>query len=52
MLSLPDAARLSGVPVEELRRAAKAGKLRMVRNAGRGFGKVKRTELEAFVRKL
>ncbi len=52
MLSLPEAARLSGVPIEELRKAAKAGKLKMVKNAGRGFGKVKRTELEAYVRKL
>jgi excisionase family DNA binding protein len=52
MLSLPEAAQLSGVPVEELRRAAKAGKLRMVSTAGRGFGKVKRTELESYVRKL
>ena len=52
MLSLPEAARLSGVPIEELRKAAKAGKLKMVKNAGRGFGKVKRTELESYVRKL
>ncbi len=52
MLSLPEAARLSGVPVEVLRAAVKAGKLKVVGSAGRGFGKVKREVLEVFVRKL
>jgi hypothetical protein len=45
-------ARLSGLPVEALRKAVKTGKLKVIKSAGRGFGKVKRTELEAYVRKL
>ncbi len=52
MLSLPEAARLSGVPVEALRAAVKAGKLKVVGSAGRGFGKVKREALEAFVKRM
>jgi excisionase family DNA binding protein len=52
MLSLPEAARLSGVPVQTLRGAVKTGKLKIVKSAGRGFGKVKRDSLEAYVKKL
>jgi hypothetical protein len=52
MLSLPEAARLSGVPVEALRAAVKAGKLKIVESTGRGFGKVKRPDLETYIRKL
>jgi hypothetical protein len=52
MLSLPEASRLSGVPVEALRGAVKAGALKVVKSAGRGFGKVKREELERYVKKL
>jgi hypothetical protein len=52
MLSLPEAAQLSGVPVEALRKAVKTGKLKVIKSAGRGFGKVKRAELESYVRKL
>jgi DNA-binding transcriptional MerR regulator len=52
MLSLPEAARLSGLPVEALREAVKAGKLKVVGSAGRGFGKVKREALEAFVKRM
>jgi excisionase family DNA binding protein len=47
-----EAAQLAGVSTNHIREAIKAGKLKVVKDAGRGFGKVKRTELEAYVRKL
>ena len=46
LLSLPEAADLSGVPVAKLRADAKSGKLRIVQSIGRGLVKVGKTDLE------
>lgn len=52
MLSIPEAAQLSGISAEKLRQAAHSGKLKTVKSIGRGLGKVKRADLEAYVKKL
>jgi hypothetical protein len=52
MLSLPEASALSGISVEKLRAAVQAGKLKTVKGIGRGLGKVKRSDLELYVKKL
>lgn len=49
--SLPEAAERSGVPVGHLRKAVREGKLKTVAIGG-GFGKVKRSDLNQFVREL
>ncbi|HEV7378023.1 MAG TPA: helix-turn-helix domain-containing protein [Pyrinomonadaceae bacterium] len=51
VLSLPEAAALSGVPVAHLRSAVHSKKLKTV-GVGRGLGKVKRADLDLFVKKL
>lgn len=51
VLSLPEAAQLSGVPVAHLREAVHSKKLKTV-GIGRGLGKVKREDLDLFVKKL
>lgn len=52
LLSLPEAADLSGVPVVKLRADAKSGKLKTVKSIGRGLGKVRRDDLEKYVKNL
>ncbi len=52
MLSLPEAAALSGVPVDKLRSAVNSGALKAIRTIGRGLGKVRRSDLENYVSKL
>lgn len=52
MLSIPEAATLSGVPVDKLRADAKGGSLKTIKGVGRGLGKVRREDLEHYVRKL
>ncbi len=52
LLSLPEAAMLSGVPVDKLRAAVKQGSLKAVSDIGRGLGKVKRVDLDAYVKRL
>jgi excisionase family DNA binding protein len=52
LLSLPEAAALSGVPVDKLRSAVNSGALKAIRTIGRGFGKVRRSDLENYVSKL
>ncbi len=52
LLSIPEAAALSGVPAAKLRSAVNAGSLRTVKSVGRGLGKVRRADLDAYVKKL
>jgi excisionase family DNA binding protein len=52
LLSLPEAAALSGVPLSKLRADAHSGALKTVRSVGRGLGKVRSKELERYVSKL
>jgi excisionase family DNA binding protein len=52
LLSLPEAAALSGVPVDKLRSAVNSGALKAIRTIGRGLGKVRRSDLENYVSKL
>jgi excisionase family DNA binding protein len=51
LLSLPQAAEVSGVPVAYLRAAVKAKRLKTVAVGG-GYGKVKRVDLETYVENL
>lgn len=52
LLSLPEAADLSGVPVAKLRAEAKSGTLKTIKSIGRGLGKVRRDDLDVYVKKL
>ncbi len=52
MLSIPEASRLSGIPADKLRAAVKSRKLKAVQSVGRGLGKVKRSDLDLYVKKL
>ena len=52
LLSIPEAAMLSGIPAAKLRAAVKSGKLKAIPGIGRGLGKVRRADLDAYVRKL
>jgi DNA-binding transcriptional MerR regulator len=52
MLSLPEAAEVSGISVEKLRAAVKAGELKTIKGIGGGHGKVKRNVLDNYVDKL
>jgi hypothetical protein len=52
MLSLPEAAEISGISVEQLRAAVKAKKLKTHPGIGGGYGKVKRADLDLFIKKL
>jgi len=52
MLSLVEASQLSGVSVARLREAIHAGELGAHKGIGRGLGKVKRTDLEAYINGL
>lgn len=52
LLSLPEAAMLSGIPVDKLRSAVKSGALKAIPAIGRGLGKVRRADLDAYVKKL
>jgi hypothetical protein len=52
MLSLPEAAALSGISVEKLRADVHSRKLKTIKGVGGGLGKVKRNDLEAYVKKL
>ncbi len=52
MLTLPEAAELSGISVDTLRAAVRDGKLKPVRGIGQGYGKVKRSELDRFIKSL
>ena len=51
LFSLPQAAKRSGVPVSHLRRAVQTGTLKTVAIGG-GYGKVKRSDLNRFVREI
>ncbi len=51
-LSLPEAAKVSGISVEKLRAAVKAKKLKAVKGIGGGYGKVKRADLDDYIKKL
>ncbi len=52
LLSLPEASRLSGVPIDKLRAAVNSGELATVSGVGRGLGKVRRETLETYVKSL
>ncbi len=52
LLSIREASMLSGIPASKLRSAVKSDKLRTVRGIGRGLGKMRRSDLDAYVRKL
>jgi excisionase family DNA binding protein len=52
LLSIPEASMLSGIPADKLRAAVKSRKLKAVQSVGRGLGKIKRSDLDAYVRKL
>jgi excisionase family DNA binding protein len=52
MLTLPEAAELSGISVDHLRSAVRDGKLKTVKGIGGGYGKVKRAELDRFIKSL
>ncbi len=52
MLSIPEAAALSGVAVATLRRAVQDKKLKTVAGIGGGYGKIKRADLDAYIKKL
>jgi len=52
LLSLPEASTLSGVPLAKLRSDAKSGALKTIKSVGRGLGKVRRDDLESYVKKL
>jgi hypothetical protein len=52
LLSIPEAAILSGISADKLRAAVNWGKLKTVKNVGRGLGKVKRSDLDLYVKKL
>jgi excisionase family DNA binding protein len=52
LLSIPEAAIVSGIPADKLRVAVKSRKLKAIKSVGRGLGKVKRSDLEAYVKKL
>ncbi len=52
LLSLPEAAALSGIPVDKLRSAVKSRRLKAIADIGRGLGKIRRSDLDAYVRKL
>jgi excisionase family DNA binding protein len=52
MLSIPQAARLSGLSVSMLREAVKDGRLIAHRGIGHGLGKIKRSDLRDFISKL
>ncbi len=52
LLSIPEASRLSGIPADKLRSAVNSGKLKAVKSVGRGLGKVKRSDLDLYVKKL
>jgi hypothetical protein len=52
LLSLPEAADLSGIPVAKLRADAKSGALKTIKSIGRGLGKVRRDDLNVYVKKL
>jgi excisionase family DNA binding protein len=52
LLSIPEAATLSGIPADKLRAAVKSGALKALSSIGRGLGKVRRSDLDAYVSKL
>lgn len=52
MLTLKEACELSGVSVYRLKLAIKQKKLRPIAGIGRGHGKIRRSDLEAFVKNL
>jgi excisionase family DNA binding protein len=52
MLTLPEASEVSGISVEHLRAAVRDGKLKTVKGIGGGYGKVKRSELDRFIKAL
>jgi hypothetical protein len=52
LLSIPEAARLSGIPIDKLRAAVNSGELATVSGIGRGLGKIKRSDLDLFIKKL
>jgi hypothetical protein len=52
LLSIPEAAALSGIPASKLRSAVNSGELRAVSGVGRGLGKVRRETLTAYVKSL
>jgi predicted DNA-binding protein (UPF0251 family) len=52
MLSLPEAAHVSGISLARLRDDVKAGRLKTVKGIGGGHGKVKRDDLLAYVNSL
>lgn len=51
-LSLPEAAALSSIPVAKLRSDAKCGALKTIKSIGRGLGKVRRDDLERYIKQL
>jgi phage terminase Nu1 subunit (DNA packaging protein) len=52
MLSLPEAAEVSGISVAKLRAAVKAGELKTIKSIGGGLGKVKSIDLLGYVTTL
>jgi excisionase family DNA binding protein len=52
LLSIPEAAMLSGVSADKLRSAVKSGKLKAIKSVGRGLGKIHRDELEKYAKSL
>ena len=52
LLSISEAARLSGISVDKLRSAVNSGELATVSGIGRKYGKVRRETLESYVKSL
>ncbi len=52
LLTLPEAAALSGISVDKLRSAVKSGALKAIKSIGRGLGKVRQDDLSNYVKKL
>ncbi len=51
-LSIPEAALVSGIPADRLRSAVKSGSLKAIKGIGRGLGKIKRADLDAYIKQL
>jgi hypothetical protein len=52
LLSIPEAAAISGMSADKLRAAVHDGKLKTIESIGRGLGKVRRSDLDLFISKL